>query len=777
MDKQQLLEATGLSWEEIGRRVCAAVNRRYPANDMAPGGWPVATYPDRVIVTADGKTWEHSYTMADGEVTLGDRMEVVPTFTRVTESCLIEAVKGTEGREWDVILITEGASKNRGKLPGTGQRYYPADALAAAAPLFEGAAAYADHATEPRKGRSVTDKVGVFREAVYGEHETRGGKVKGIKARFKVMSKALRETLLEAHEANEPDFLGFSIDALGKVSRKEQDGQVYEWVDAITKVNSVDVVTDPAAGGQVVRLVASADAEGDDMLTKEEIAALVQESVTASVASAVTAALKEHATPPPPADPPKGTEVNVQEQIDAAVAAQVRKATAPLRIDGALNATKLSEPGKAVVRRALLHMVESRELSDDELQQVITEQVNYEASFVQTLPTNIRRVTEGDDSRRKMYHALDGWFQGKMVGEVRPFRTLKEAYCRWAGKDFFDDFNVLEMLNDFGGRYDAGIHHAKLQESLTTADWAQVFADVMHFNIIREYRDNEQYGQWSKLVSDIENVPDFETRHWARKGGYADLPAVSEGATYSAATSPGDEEVSYAISKRGFLDDVTMEMLTGERSALVRGLPRSMARAARRTLFKFVMNLVTTDNPTMDYDSVALYHSGHGNTGTTALSVAGLDAVVVAMRSQTAFGESSEILGSRNKPKFLIVPNELEGLGKRILNPSDGYTFALSSTPDANQSLDPGRFKDSGIELVVYDVLTDANDWWVVGDPSQVPTIVMGFLNGQQEPELFVQDMPNVGSAFTADKVFYKIRHIYGGDVVDHRSFYRQVVT
>lgn len=775
MDKQQLLEATGLSWEEIGRRVCAAVNRRYPSNDMAPGGWPVATYPDRVIVTADGKTWEHAYTMTDGEVTLGDRVEVVPTFTRVTESCLIEAVKGTEGREWDVILITEGASKNRGKLPGTGQRYYPADALAAAAPLFEGAAAYADHATEPRKGRSVTDKVGVFREAVYGEHETRGGKVKGIKARFKVMSKALRETLLEAHDAGEPDFLGFSIDALGKVSRKEHGGQVYEWVDAITKVNSVDVVTDPAAGGQVVRLVASADAEGDDMLTKEEIAVVVQEQVAASVAAAVATALKEHATPTPSED--KADTVNVQEQIDASVAKQVRQATAPLRIDGALNATNLSEPGKAVVRRTLLHMVESRELTDDELQQVITEQVNYEASFVQALPTTMRRVTIGDDGRRKMYHALDGWFRGEDVEGIKRFRTLKEAYCRWEGKDVFDDFNVLEMLQAFGGKYDAGITHTKLQESLATADWAQVFADVMHYNLIRLYRGNPDYGNWQKLVSDVEDVPDFETRHWVRTGGYGDLPAVLEGGTYTQATSPGDEEVSYAISKRGFLDDFTIETLTGERANAVRSLPQKMANAALRTLYKFVMNLATTTNPTMDYDSVALYDAAHSNTGTTALSVSGLDAVAVAMRSQTAFGESSEILGSRNKPRYIIVPNELESRALRILNPSDGYTFALSSNPDTDTNMDPARWKGQGIEALVYDQLTDGTDWFVVADPAQVPTIVMGFLNGQREPELFVQDQPNVGSAFTADKVTYKIRHIYGGDVLDHRSFYRQVVT
>ena len=41
-----------------------------------------------------------------------------------------------------------------------------------------------------------------------------------------------------------------------------------------------------------------------------------------------------------------------------------------------------------------------------------------------------------------------------------------------------------------------------------------------------------------------------------------------------------------------------------------------------------------------------------------------------------------------------------------------------------------------------------------------------GFLGGREEPELFVQDMPNVGSMFSNDKLTYKIRHIYGGNVL-----------
>ena len=71
---------------------------------------------------------------------------------------------------------------------------------------------------------------------------------------------------------------------------------------------------------------------------------------------------------------------------------------------------------------------------------------------------------------------------------------------------------------------------------------------------------------------------------------------------------------------------------------------------------------------------------------------------------------------------------------------------------------------------------TDANDWCTAADPADIPGIEMGFLDGRQEPELFVQDTPNVGSMFSADKLTYKIRHIYGGAVTDYRAFTKAVV-
>ena len=60
-----------------------------------------------------------------------------------------------------------------------------------------------------------------------------------------------------------------------------------------------------------------------------------------------------------------------------------------------------------------------------------------------------------------------------------------------------------------------------------------------------------------------------------------------------------------------------------------------------------------------------------------------------------------------------------------------------------------------------------------VADPRVIDTIEVGFVGGQVNPILFVQDQPLYGNNFTNDVITYKVRHEYGGAVVDYRGFYQ----
>ena len=64
----------------------------------------------------------------------------------------------------------------------------------------------------------------------------------------------------------------------------------------------------------------------------------------------------------------------------------------------------------------------------------------------------------------------------------------------------------------------------------------------------------------------------------------------------------------------------------------------------------------------------------------------------------------------------------------------------------------------------------------MIRDCSEVPIIEMGYLNGREEPELILHDGPTSERVFVEDRIGYKMRHEYGGALLDHRGAYKAVV-
>jgi len=233
---------------------------------------------------------------------------------------------------------------------------------------------------------------------------------------------------------------------------------------------------------------------------------------------------------------------------------------------------------------------------------------------------------------------------------------------------------------------------------------------------------------------------------------------VAEGADYLDAAAPTDEEATYKAGKVGRLAIVTMEMIRNDDVGMIRQVPIKISRAAKRTLSKFVLDFIRSNG--LIYDGTALFTAGHGNLGAAALSAVTWSAAQLAVKKQTE-ATSGDRLGIplRN----LLVPSDLEEAAhdlfkQRGTNQDQSFIQTLAPT------------------IVPVWYWTDANDWAASCDKSDVPTIEVGFLDGQQEPEIFIQDNPTVGSLFSADKITYKIRHIYGGAVIDYRGLYKAVV-
>ena len=139
---------------------------------------------------------------------------------------------GRAGSRWAVAVIREGLSLNR--------TLYPADTLRRAAPLYNKAKVFWNHSD----GSKMRDPQAIAGWISDPEYTTREG-VGVIGAILHATSGKLREMLMEAHEAGNPDLLGLSHTAQAETERiKLADGPAYS-VNNIKAVESVDVVSFP----------------------------------------------------------------------------------------------------------------------------------------------------------------------------------------------------------------------------------------------------------------------------------------------------------------------------------------------------------------------------------------------------------------------------------------------------------------------------------------------------------------------------------------------------
>lgn len=360
------------------------------------------------------------------------------------------------------------------------------------------------------------------------------------------------------------------------------------------------------------------------------------------------------------------------------------------------------------------------------------------------------RVFTGSPNERQRCHAddvLDGFFEGKVA-------SLREAYIHITG-----DKRVTGRTEDVNWNRFQTMTFGAFREAVDTTTFANVLGAAVARHMVADYRIAQQHAAVWRKVARAVRLEDFRTQQIVRMGHYATpLPTVPEGAPYEALVTPSDRVATYAATKRGGTEDITLEMIANDDARVAREIPKRLALAAARTLNDFVLDFLRT-NPTI-FDSVALFHASHGNLGNAALSAVSLYAGWVAMSKQVEIGSGQRMV---LRPKTLLVPLDLEETANNLLV--------------RNTNNDRFYIQAQGIEPVAVKDWTDSNDWVLAADPGVFPSIEVGFFAGREEPELFLQNAPNSGSLFSHDRVTLKIRHIYGGAVSGFEGLYKSVVT
>ena len=680
------------------------------------------------------------------------------------------------GVVYRVRVIRAGLSINR--------RHYPAEVLRDAVRLFEGARVFAKSDAEHLSGagKDVRNLIGGLSAAQWVEAD---GSIQATLTLITGADDPIATRIREAMKRGAGDLFGLSIDADGRMQR---DARGIQQVRGLTRVNSVDLIVEPSAGGQFLQLIEAASAEGDTM-DRDQLIALIQAANPALLEGVDTAtatmealqAILTKALAPAPAtvteaegDPPAMTRDEMLAAIRALDASLI-PADLTAVTDDDLRAILDRAKGSAaaattqtMVEAALDRAMRLRDQLDRctlppasrariaaEMRGVrfteatLTQRIQSEGAYLASLGVgNIQvpglgggRWQGGESQEEKFTRMLEAFFDPQHK-DHKDARSFRECYILITG-----DRLVTGQMRSA----------TRMTEALSTTSWAEVLGNSITRKMIADYRGATDLDMWKKLTGTPVPISDFRNQERARMGGYGDLPTVAEAGPYVALTSPTDENSIYAVTKRGGLETVTLEMIKNDDVGSIQRIPGRLARAAKRTLCKFVLDFIRT-NPTV-YDTLALFHATHANLGAAALSSATYAAARLAMVKQTEYG-STDAIGVG--PKTLWVPPELEETAANLFRRNTNFdqTFIQTLTPD----------------IVPVWYWTDANDWACTADPNDIPLIEIGFLDGEEEPALLVQDNPTVGSLFNNDQITYKIRHIYGGSVLDFRGFYKAVV-
>ena len=348
--------------------------------------------------------------------------------------------------------------------------------------------------------------------------------------------------------------------------------------------------------------------------------------------------------------------------------------------------------------------------------------------------------------------------------------NLKESKDKYKGIEAFRGLRTAyeHITKDLRVSFNRKDYDARMIEAVTS-DFPKVLGDSITRHLLRAYRSFPQ--NWRKVAT-VLSLNDFRTQRPIRFGTFDDLAIVAEDAVFTDLNNPTETETTYAPDKRGKKFSITREMILRDDLRQLRRIGPMMARTANRTLEKFVWNLVIGDaggggiNTDLVSDGTAIYTVGHANLGTAALDSDSLRAALIRLMSQED-EDGNEVQGFL-KP-WLVAPIEL-GPTASVLKDSEQKPGSANN--DINDNKD-------AVDLIIIPKAYlggDANNWFLAARKEEVDALELGFVEGEEEPTVLIQDDPRTGDVFTNERITMKVRHEYGGAITAFQGFDGNIV-
>lgn len=287
--------------------------------------------------------------------------------------------------------------------------------------------------------------------------------------------------------------------------------------------------------------------------------------------------------------------------------------------------------------------------------------------------------------------------------------------------------------------------------SLTT-DFPVIYENIMHKTLLQAFRTAPD--TWSKFCRSGD-LSDFRAHNRYRTGTFGKLPVLAEGATIEDTTFDDATKEQISAQEHAYIFRITFRMIVDDDMGAFLDIARGMGRAAKRSVEQDVYTALLSNGkagPVMG-DGANLWSAGtHANVIDAApISVDHLGAMRALMARQMD-PSGNDYLDLR--PATLLCPTELGDLARQVINSETD--IAIQNSKAAN----PIR---GFVEVVDTPRLT-GTDYYLLASPSDNPIMEVGFLKGNTEPEVQMED------GFDTRSVHYRITYDYGVAAMEWRS-------
>ncbi len=648
--------------------------------------------------------------------------------------------------------------------------------------LWDGVECFVDHSMG---SRSIRDIAGVISEPKWDEE------ARAIKAQLKPIGPSaglLKEIGSQlTKEENGTTKIGFSADLVFTGKNKK--------VIRIVKVNSVDLVYNPARGGRFLRslnqdnvtkregneeanmssqliphglrpgVLREADSSKEkDFLggncMDEEMKEEMNDVLLSNVITNGNETKAEGTTEPkePKVEKMDLQQVLLNQHLEAVRA--IKREWNDAMLDLGLERSKLPKAMQDVLRKQF----STREFTKEQLEEAIEDQRKILSQLTGSETVrSVGRVEGMLNEQERLSLAVEDLFgierEANPNMKVPRLTGIRELYLMLTGD------------TDLHGGY-----YPERMQLATTADFTGLVKNALNKIVVRTWSQLGKAGyDWWKDITTQEHFSSLHDVTGTLIGTVGDLPAIAEGAEYTELPI-GDSPETASFTKYGGYIPLTLELIDRDDAKRLTAYARQLGSAGLRKISKLVAEIFTANSgigPSMA-DGGALFNAtavttagGHANLTTTALSANQWDAVSMAVykqpmliKNEAGYYGTGPALAIN--PKFMVIPRNL---GKTA------WEICAGNFVREQDYVYDNVMKGTAVPVIVPE-WTDANNWAAVCDPVIAPAIYVGERFGIM-PEIFVAGENTSPAVFMNDEHRLKVRHFLAVWVNDYRPLHK----